>query len=31
MFWAAFSGAGRRTGLRGGVNRWEIVELYQRV
>ncbi|KAJ5117887.1 hypothetical protein N7526_010910 [Penicillium atrosanguineum] len=41
MFWAAFSGCGRRTGLiplfgradspRGGVNRWAILELYQRV
>lgn len=41
MFWAAFSGSGRRTGLiplfgdsnspRGGVNRWVILELYQRV
>ncbi|KAJ5982563.1 hypothetical protein N7451_012663 [Penicillium sp. IBT 35674x] len=41
MFWAAFSGSGRRTGLiplfgdphspYGGVNRWVILELYQRV
>jgi len=41
MFWAAFSGAGRRTGPiplsgdpdspRGGINRWVILELYQRV
>lgn len=41
MFWAAFSGSGRRTGLiplfgdpdspRGGVNRFIILELYQRV
>ncbi|KAJ5556535.1 hypothetical protein N7494_000450 [Penicillium frequentans] len=41
MFWAAFSGSGRRTGLiplfgdpdspHGGVNRWVILELYQRV
>lgn len=41
MFWAAFAGCGRRTGLiplfgdpnsaRGGVNRWVILELYQRV
>ncbi|KAJ5318660.1 hypothetical protein N7476_005080 [Penicillium atrosanguineum] len=41
MFWAAFSGSGRRTGLiplfgspnapRGGVNRMVILDLYQRV
>lgn len=41
MFWAAFSGSSRRTGLiplfgdldspRGSVNRWVILELYQRV
>lgn len=41
MFWAAFAGCGRRTGLiplfgdpdspRGGINRYVILELYQRV
>lgn len=41
MFWAAFAGCGRRTGLiplfgdpespRGGINRFIILELYQRV
>ncbi|KAJ5660135.1 hypothetical protein N7507_006586 [Penicillium longicatenatum] len=41
MFWAAFSGGGRRTGLiplfgdenspRGGITRWVILKLYQRV
>ena len=41
MFWAAFSGYGRRTGLiplfrrddspRGGINRWVILDLYQRI
>lgn len=40
MFWAVFSGSGRRTGLiplfpideiGGGINRWVILETYQRV
>jgi hypothetical protein len=41
MFWATFSGSGRRIGLIplfgdpdspcGGINRWVILDLYQRV